>query len=142
MPCLAAVETIYTGDTFRIGWIHEPSDLWLTRMEGITPHMVIEFAKVYVHNPADGFAREPIQMIVRRVMTFAMNDPDAPIAREQLRIRPNNGRTPLDISCCQVALSATQTTELLDDMDPAFFENDDLHETPAQRQEKDNDFIT
>lgn len=114
----------------------------MTNLESITPHLVIELAKIKVHNIQDGFAREPVRLLIRRVMTFALDDVDAASAKDQLRIRQNDAQTPLDISRCQVALSATQTTGLLGDMDPAFFESDELHETPTHLKDKEDEFVT
>ena len=107
----------------------------------MTPHLIIELAKIYVHNPVDGFAREPVHALMRRVMTFTSTDPDAPRAKKQLKIRPNNGQTHLNISRCQVALSSTQTAELVKDMDPAFFTTDELHETPTQVRDRQEGFV-
>ncbi|MCJ1422586.1 hypothetical protein MMC29_000466 [Sticta canariensis] len=113
----------------------------MSRLKGITPHLIVELAKIKVHNGEEGFAREPVRLLIRRVMTFAPNDPDAASGKEQLRIRPNNGQTHLNISQCQVALSSSQTAELVGDMDSDFFNGDDLHETPTQLKDKQEGFV-
>ena len=115
----------------------------MERLDAITPHFLIEIAKIRVHNTEDQFARDPIRLLMRRLMTFATGYTDAAnAAKESVRIRPNDGRTTLDIFRCEVALSATQTTELMKDVDPGFFEVDALHETPTQQKEKVMELMT
>ena len=77
---------------------------------------------------------------MRRVSTCAVNDLNSQHAKNKLLIRLHHTQTLLDISCCQVALFATQTTELLQNVDSLFFETNDFHKTPSQMKKKDTFF--
>ena len=132
IPCLAGVVTENTGDPTRIAWIDEKDDLWMSNLELATPHLVVELAKIKVHNHDEGFAREPVRLLMRRVMTFALNNDKLALAKDQLRIRGNNGRTHLDISACQpMTLFVAQAKELLEGVNSELLAQDDFHETPS-----------
>ena len=85
MLCFAAVVTDNLSDDSRIGWLHDPYNVWMDRLESITPHLVIELAKL------DGFAREPVRLLFRRVMTFEHDDPDAASAKDTEIWSPTGG---------------------------------------------------
>ena len=135
-----AVANNYDQDNLRISWLYDPFDIWLDHLDIITPHLVIKLAKICVHNIQNGFAREPVCLLLCQTMTFAWDDPDAAMAKNQLTIKKNNARVQLDISRHQVALSSTQITELIKDMDSDFFQIDDLYETFIQVKDKADKF--
>ena len=140
MPCFAAVATDNTGDDNRIGWLYNPSDHWMNYLDTFTAHLVIQLAKIWVTNVKDGFACKPVRRLFRRAMTFGPNNADATFIKNTLPIKSNKLRTPLNILRLQVALSATQTARLTKDMDPGFFNVDELHKTPTEVGDKTNAF--
>ena len=130
-----------TGDPTRIAWIDEKDDLWMSNLELATPHLVVELAKIKVHNHDEGFARESVRLLMRRVMTFALNNNKLALAKDQLRICGNNGGTHLDISACQpMTLSVAQAKELLEEVNSELLAQDNFHETPSQVKEKQDGF--
>ena len=114
----------------------------MTNLELVTPHLVVELVKIKVHNHNKKFAREPVRLLMRCVMTFLLNNNKLALAEDQLRICcNNNSRTHLDITACQpVMLFVTQAKKLLHKVNPELLVQDNFYETPSQVKKKQDRF--